>query len=259
MLPKALLRVGLKHWKLLTLLVLLAVTSVFAGSRAQGLWADLFMDLGANFIAVIGTVFIFDRILQKQRENDYLEVYRGSQEQISKLCNMLITYLREPFGFKFPIEKVQNWSNLAQEAEVINRSLSKKVIQEIGEKVRGTGVEGWIRFRGNILLLRMKMSQVLSLHKEAVPPLVLGKLLALHIAFEGLDTSFGLFEEFFTEKPEKWPANRHGASRNLELRELQLDAIVRGIQHVLRSTNSLFSALDSWREDLPPAHSEGRQ
>lgn len=237
----------LKYRALFFILSLLSLFSVIGSTRTEGIISDLLVNLGATFIGGIFTVFIFDEILTRQKESEYKEAYLNSREDLNMLSNMMISYLREPFGFKFPSEKIDSSKNLEDEGTRINRESIKQVTGQLKPHMVAASVNDWKRLVMNIFMLRQKLGQIIPLYKDIVPPSVLGKALSLKKSFEAFDFSFGLLADLFVNEPSHWPKNNLGQANNIRIRNNQLNTLEKNMRDILDKTELLFKELDKWK------------
>lgn len=237
----------LKYRVLFFILSLLSLFSVIGSAQTEGVIGDLLINLGATFIGGIFTVFIFDEIVTRQRESEYKEAYLNSREDLIMLANMMIAYLREPFGFKFPSEKIDTSKNLEDEGTRINRESIKQITGQLKSHMVAASVNDWKRLVMNIFMLRQKLGQLVPLYKDIVPPSVLGKVLSLKKSYAAFDFCFGLFADLFVNEPNNWPKNNLGHANNIRIRNNQLDTLEKNIKDVLDKTELLFKELDKWK------------
>ncbi|MEK9146798.1 MAG: hypothetical protein AAB639_01210 [Patescibacteria group bacterium] len=237
----------LKYKILLIILSLLSIINLIISKNTQGVLSNLSVNLSAIFIGVIFTVFIFDEIVMRQKENEYQEAYLNSKDDLILLANMMVTYLREPFGFKFPLEKIDTSKNLNDESSRVNRESIKEVITHLKSHMLAASVSDWKRLVMNIFFLRQELSQVIPLYKEIIPPNLLGKVLSLGKSFKTFDYSFALLADLFVNEPKDWPKNKLGQANNVRIRNNQLLTLEKNINDILNKTELLFNELDKWR------------
>lgn len=210
-------------------------------------WNDLFINLSATFLGLIFAIFIVDEILQKKHEEEYKEAYINAKSELVSLANKVITYFREPFGYRFPIEKLgareSDWEDLGSK---INRSLIPEVKAGLKIQMKQARAEDWKRLIMNIFLLRQQFVQLVPIYKDSIPPSILGKLLSLKRAFEAFDLSVGLFADLFINEPANWPKNKQGHAKNIQIRNGQLLILEDSLKDIFDKCDLLMEELDKW-------------
>jgi len=235
-----------KYKGLFIVLVILSLISFLISFLLKNNWRDLSINLSATFIGVVFTIFIIDEIFSNQKEVEYSETYLNTKSDLEMTANMFITYLREPFGFHFSYKDLSTNGNLEKEATNLNRKMIDEIISKIGDNMVSAKPEDWKRLTMNVFMIRNKIDQTISIYKNTMPPLVLGKILSLKKSFEAFDLSFGLLNDLFINEPDKWPKNKFGQENNIRIRNQYLIILKDNIIDVFKKTELLFKELDNW-------------
>lgn len=213
-------------------------------------WKDLFVNLSATFLGLIFTIFIVDEIIQKERDIEYKETHTNAKEEFVILGNMVITYLREPFGFRFPSEKLTGATeDIDKLGNRINRSLIPLIKAGIHGRLIMASISDWKRLVGNMVLLRQQFAQIIPLYKDSAPPKILGRLLTLKRAYFNLELMFSLFPDLFLNDPSNWPKNKGGHDVNVSIRDDYISYIEKEIKNCLDKCELLFKELEQWKTD----------
>lgn len=237
------------------LLILIGLTTLYlclGVKNVMGL-ADFWINLSAGIFTLIGTLFVVDVLLERQKKIAWQEAHDTAKSDLQLLGNMLVSHLGSPMGvnilsiYSIPRDKIDWSKDVLIEIQKINYEiLSHFKGNKLRQLLNSMRPENWQSLQSNLILLKSTLTESTSLYKEVLPPKVLGKLLSVNSKFLSFYKMFSLVPDLFTQGENNWPPNKLGKEQNRKIRVDLMKSFERDLDSLFREIEKFIKILEDW-------------
>lgn len=187
---------------------------------------DFWIGLSGGFITTIVTVFFVDYLIEQSHSMRWQEVRQVAREDLLVFSNGLVTYFASPMGIdvigfirEYPAAELKP-------ADIVSWFLHEMTNQPALSLFEWMDTAEWKNLDTSLRVIKHDLMEKISLYREALPPEVLGKLLAVHQAFAAFYDTYSFVPAYFTQPASQWPAHQDGAEGNRRVRHVVLQSMV---------------------------------
>ncbi len=170
-----------RNW--LTISCGLATSALFFGLAevSSGIWQNFLISLSSNVLIAFAVYFVINIYLEKRNWRGSMNVIN---QELKMLNTMLVSYVDIPILGK---NNIQNFFN-------VNSRLVALRGTNITEKINGFSQDDWKHLSYNVIIIRQKLRDFLSIYSPALTSnrAVYEKLLAVWRSFSKFDDWFGM-------------------------------------------------------------------
>lgn len=230
-----------RYFSVLIILVLFVlVFYVLWWFKVWGL-QDLWVNLVAGWITLIGTMFLIDHLLEQRKQAEWKEASSVTQEDLIKLSNMLISYISSPLGLSVLNYKDFSSAVSAEEGEkILLHIVEDLLLMDLNKKLLQLRNENWRSFHSALIYINKELYDSVVVHNTVLTPTVLGKLLRVRKSFNDLFSFFVLIPDLLVNEEKDWPQNAYGQERNREIRNSFIATIGSNLQTYLKSVKDFY-------------------
>lgn len=242
---------------LLTILVILTIFFLYLGVKNVIGLTDFWINLSAGFLTLIGTLFVVDVLLERQKKIKWQEAHNIAKLDLQLLSNMLVSHLCSPLGvniFSIPslLRSTIDWDKedvIAQIQKLNCELLSEVKSNKPQQLLNNMRPENWRNLHLNLILLKSILIETIGLYKEILPPEILGKLLSVNNKFSSFYKMFSLVPDLFTQEENNWPPNKLGQEQNRKIRVDLMKSFECDLDSLFREIEKFIKILEDWTHD----------
>lgn len=224
--------IGIKKYPYVLITVLMLIIAsilwLLSSSLGEGLLRDIIINVAASSIAVVPTVIFIDKLIERHRKYRLRHATEAAQHAMQQLrdhhLRLALTSFRYYIGAGEP--EIFTIDLTEEKRKRYMKALKGVLLQHEPEDIARTITKDeWQYVADSIQRLRSVAAEYLVLYQGILESEQLGRLLALHGAFQELDFAFNLESGAFLKPLHEWAGDRFaneevavGLYNELELR-----------------------------------------
>jgi len=194
-----------------------------------GLFQNILVNISASAIAVIPTVIFIDKLIERHRKYRLRHATEAAKHAMHQIRDQHLRFALTSFRYHIGAGEPETFTiDLTEDKRrKYKKALKGVLLQHEPEDIAATLTKDeWQYLSDSIIRLRSTAAEYLLLYQGILESEQLGRLLAMHGAFQELDFAFNLESDAFVKPFNEWAQNRFANEEVARLIYKELEARV---------------------------------